>query len=227
MESKDSDFFVTGFVILIALVLIVFGAIVTVFFTSWVNMFIDNVSLSLHQQEYRHSLVYFQCSLTESEDWASRSSGVWRGVDGLILEDEDSSWKHPPNNTALHPRWPDISVLQYVLFLECFWCDTMIHMVFGPAFFRYEPLKFLLWCLLKDEVYSSGHRTAGDLKGSIKDAASSVSRAERRGEMNCFFVRYGTCLQAERKCVSSNFKLTSNNPILAVIHRTGTSQHFP
>jgi hypothetical protein len=50
MESKDSDFSVTGFVILVALVLILFGAIVTVFFTSWINMIIDNVSLSLHQQ---------------------------------------------------------------------------------------------------------------------------------------------------------------------------------
>jgi len=53
MESKDSDFFVTGLVILIALVLILFGAVVTAFFTSWVNMFIDNVSLSLHQQVYQ------------------------------------------------------------------------------------------------------------------------------------------------------------------------------
>jgi uncharacterized membrane protein len=44
MESKDSDFFVTGFVILVALVLILFGAIVTVFSTSWINMIIDNVS---------------------------------------------------------------------------------------------------------------------------------------------------------------------------------------
>jgi hypothetical protein len=64
MESKDSDFFVTGFVILVALVLIFFGAIVTVFFTSWVNMFIDNVSLSLHQQVWQHSLSDFQYSLS-------------------------------------------------------------------------------------------------------------------------------------------------------------------
>jgi len=68
MESKDSDFFVTGCVILIALVLLLFGAIVTVFFTSWVNMFIDNVSLSLHQQVYQRSLVHFQCSLPEFEN---------------------------------------------------------------------------------------------------------------------------------------------------------------
>jgi len=68
MESKDNDFFVTGLVILIALVLILFGAIVTVFFTSWVNMFIDNVSHSLHQQVNQRSLVHFQCSLTEFEN---------------------------------------------------------------------------------------------------------------------------------------------------------------
>jgi len=39
---------------------------------------------------------------------------VWRGAAGLTLEDEGSSC------TALHPRRPDTSVLQYVLFMECF-----------------------------------------------------------------------------------------------------------
>jgi hypothetical protein len=36
--------FFAGFVILVALVLIVFGAIVAAFFSSWIDMFIDNVS---------------------------------------------------------------------------------------------------------------------------------------------------------------------------------------
>ena len=68
MESKDTDLFVTGFVLLIALVMIVFGAIVTVFFNSWVNMIIDTVSLSLHQQVYERPPVHFQCLVTEFEN---------------------------------------------------------------------------------------------------------------------------------------------------------------
>lgn len=145
MESKDSDFFVTGLVILIALVLILFGAVVTAFFTSWVNMFIDNVSLSLHQQVYQRWLVHFQCSITEFENWTSKSFGLWRGADGVTLEDQGRSC------TALYTRRPDTSVLQYVLFME-FWCNRMIHRVIGPAFFRYEHLLLVLWCLLKCEV---------------------------------------------------------------------------
>jgi len=67
-NPKIVTFFVTGCVILIALVLLFIGAIVTAFFTSWVNMIIDNVSLSFHQQAYQRSLVHFQYSLTEFEN---------------------------------------------------------------------------------------------------------------------------------------------------------------
>jgi hypothetical protein len=68
MEIKDTEFFVTGFVLLVALLMIVFGAIVTVFFTSWVNMIIDTVSLTLHHQVYEPLPVHFQCSVTELEN---------------------------------------------------------------------------------------------------------------------------------------------------------------
>jgi len=67
-NPKIVTFFVTGCVILIALLLLLIGAVVTAFFTSWVNMIIDNVSLSFHQQVYQRSLVHFQCSLTEFEN---------------------------------------------------------------------------------------------------------------------------------------------------------------
>jgi hypothetical protein len=77
----------------------------------------------LHHQVYEPLPVHFQCSVTELENWASRSFRVWRGADRLTLEGDGSFC------TALHPRRPDTSVLQYVLFMECFWCDRMIHRV--------------------------------------------------------------------------------------------------
>jgi hypothetical protein len=133
-------------------VLLIFGAIVTVFFTTWVNFFIDNVSPSLYQQVYRHPLVHSNVHLTESEHWASRSVGVWRDADGLPLEGDGSSWKHTPINTTLYPRQPDVSFLQCMLFMECFGVTEWYTGFFDPAFFMYEPLRLLLWCLLKNEV---------------------------------------------------------------------------
>lgn len=47
---------------------------------------------------------------------------------------------------------------------------------------------FYLWDMLKDRLYGMNSRTEADLKENIRNTAFSISPAERRCTITCFFV---------------------------------------
>ena len=62
----------------------------------------------------------------------------------------------------------DLTPQFYVLFMQCFWWQNDTRGIVASRSSGTNPCDFYLWCLLKDDVYSSDHSTEYDLNENIK-----------------------------------------------------------